>query len=117
MFVVPAIALPFVLGLALFRLYQIPRQLWSGDLRFAAKGGAGLRVAVVLAWLVLLGTTLLLVGSVIQSIVTADHEAANHVFVLACVAGYPIVYIGTAWVFYHGLEKRPAAKHGEASSR
>lgn len=57
MFLLPAFLVLLVFGLAVFRLVQIPRRLWSGELRLAGSRFSALRVATVVANAVLLAGT------------------------------------------------------------
>lgn len=107
MFVLPVIVFPLVLCVALYRLYQIPRRLLSGALQLPATDRRGLWLATVAAYLVLLGHTLMLITTFTQSILTAGADASAYLSFLGWVAAYPIVYIGSAWVFFYGLQKRP----------
>ena len=54
MLVLPALIFPFFLGLALYRLVQIPRRLWAGGLRLPGRHRQPWLVATAGAYLALL---------------------------------------------------------------
>ena len=107
MFVVPAVLLPLILAMALVRLYRIPRQLWRGEFRLPGKRRPLLHAATVLAYLVLLGWTLMLVSALVHALLRAGEGWGAFLALWGYAAAYPLVYLGAAWVFYYGL--RPAA--------
>lgn len=106
MFVLPALILPLVFGLAIFRLYQIPKKLLSGELRLPARQRITLLMATVCAYFVLLIYTISLISSLIIVIFFSENSVSAYLSLLIYVAVYPLVYIGVAWIFYHGLNHR-----------
>lgn len=106
MFVLPAIIFPLVFGLAIFRLYQIPKKLLSGELQLPARHRTLLFTATVCAYFVLLIYTALLIISLVLALLFSENSAAAYFSLLIYVAAYPLVYIGVAWVFYYGFSRR-----------
>jgi hypothetical protein len=104
MFVLPAIVLPFIFILAVYRLYQIPTKLLSGELQVPAHRRILLSVADLAAYLMLLGYTVALsVGLVHAIFFAADHLSA-YLSLAVYVFAYPLVYMAAAWIFYYGLK-------------
>lgn len=101
MFVLPALIFPFFLGLALYRLIQIPRKLREGRLQlpgyrwWAAAAGACLALLCCTA---ALGTALLRV------VVLAEDRLPAYLSLLLYPTACPVVYFAAAWVFYYGLK-------------
>ena len=108
MFVLPALSLPLVFGLAITRLYQIPHKLWLGELRLAGKQQIYLTTATVAAYLALFSYTVLLGAALFQAVFVAESRLHAYLSVAVYVGAYPLVYIAAAWVFYYGL--KPASK-------
>ncbi len=110
MFLLPAFLALLVFGLAIVRLVQIPRRLWSGELRLADARCSALTVATVVAYLVLLGCTAALGGALRRTLLWSGGDAAAYLSLLGYFAAYPLVYVAAAWVFFDGLKPvdRPA---------
>ena len=106
MFVLPVIIFPLVFGLAIFRLYQIPKKLLSGELRLPARYCTILFIATVCAYFVLLIYTVLLITSLVLALFFAENLASAYFSLIIYVAAYPFVYIGVAWIFYYGFSRR-----------
>ncbi|MGP1685026.1 MAG: hypothetical protein ACTS8S_22105 [Giesbergeria sp.] len=104
MFVLPALILPLVFGLAVFRLYQIPRKLWVGALRLPDQHRQFWLAAAVGAYLVLLCYTVALISALGLAFFAAENQISVYLSLLIYVAVYPVVYFAAAWVFYHGLK-------------
>jgi hypothetical protein len=103
-FVLPTLLIPLVLGLALHRLYQIPRGLWRGELRLPGRQRALLHVATITAYGVLLCCTVALVGALVHVFLVADDRLSAYWKLALYMAAYPLVYMGVAWIFYYGLK-------------
>lgn len=106
MFVLPALILPPVFGLAIYRMYQIPRRLWSGELVLPGKQHAALSAATIAAYLALLGYTIWLGTALVQAFFVTENRMAAYLSLAFYITVYPLVYVGAAWVFYHGLKPR-----------
>ena len=104
MFVLPALIIPLVFGLALYRLYQVPRRLWTGELQLPGARNRLLHAATIAAYLVLLVCTLALGFALARTLLVAEDRLSAYWTLLAYMAAYPLVYIGVAWVFYYGLK-------------
>jgi len=104
MFVLPALILPLIFGLAITRLYQIPRKLWQGELRLAGKQQIYLATVTVAAYLALFSYTVLLGAALLQAVFVAENHLHAYLSVAVYVGIYPLVYIAAAWVFYYGLK-------------
>lgn len=104
MFVLPILVIPLVFGLAVFRLYQIPRRLWRGELRLPGRGRTLLHVSTIAAYLVLLSYTIALSSALAQALFVAEDRVAAYFALFFYMAAYPVVYVAVAWVFYHGLK-------------
>lgn len=110
MFILPALVIPLVLGLALVRLYRIPRQLRSGALVLPGRRRIVLHMATIAAYAVLLVYTVALGVALTQALFFAEGRLSAYLGLLAYVAAYPLVYMGAAWVFYHGLQPPSKAR-------
>lgn len=104
MFLLPTLLLPLAFGLAVFRLYQIPCQLWSGALRLPGRHCPLLWAATVGAYLVLLCYTVALSVALIWALFFVEDRLSAYLSLLFYIAAYPLVYFGAAWVFYYGLQ-------------
>ena len=104
MFLLPAFLVLLVFGLAFVRLGQIPRRLWSGELRLAGARCSALRVATMVAYLVLLGCTVALGVALLQALLWSGGDSAAYLSLLGYFAAYPLVYVAAAWVFFYGLK-------------
>jgi hypothetical protein len=111
MFVLPALILPLVFGLAIYRLYQIPHRLWLGELRLPGKKRVYLSTVTITAYLALLSYTIGLGAAVIQTICFTENRMPAYLSLVVYMAVYPLIYIGAAWVFYYGLKPRAALGH------
>lgn len=115
MFVLPALVLPLVFGLAIYRLYQVPRRLASGELRPPAARRLLWSAAGAFAYLALLGYTLFLGLSLARLALVSGSRLSAYFSLLGYVAVYPVVYVAAAWVFYYALV--PVGKLRESSAR
>lgn len=104
MFVLPLLIFPLVFGLAMYRLYQVPRKLLRGELRFPVECHVGMKVAVAAAYLTLLACTVALCAAGVQAAVFAENSLDAFGSLVVHVAAYPVVYVCVAWVFFHGLK-------------
>lgn len=107
MFLLPAILLPFLFGLAVYRLVQIPHRLWSGTLQVPARRRAAWCMAGGTAYLVVLGYTLGLGAAVVHALVFAADPIAAWLSLVGYVLAYPVAYVVAAWVLYHALQSVP----------
>jgi len=115
MFVLPAIALPFLLMLAVYRLLHIPRQLRAGTVRVPERRRAVLLVATTAAYLALLAYTAGLLTALVHTLFFAADSVSAYLELAAYVLAYPLVYLAAAWIFYHGL--KPIAPHTLSSAK
>lgn len=107
MFLLPTLFLPLVFGLAVFRLYQIPRKLWAGALRLPGRPRIILWMATVGAYLALLCYTIALGTALVRAVFFAESSYSAYLSLVIYVAAYPLVYFAAAWVFYYGLTAVP----------
>lgn len=103
MFVLPTLIFPLVFGLAIYRLYKIPRKLWSGELRLPGTQHIVLLSATAGAYLVLLVYTIALATLFLRTLFLSDDQGSAYLALFAYLAAYPFVYFGAAWIFYYGL--------------
>lgn len=115
MFVLPAIALPFLLMLAIYRLLHIPRQLRAGALRVPEQRRTVLLVATAAAYMALLAYTVGLLTALVHTLFFAADSVSAYLELAAYVLAYPLVYLAAAWIFYHGL--KPTAPHTLSSAK
>jgi hypothetical protein len=111
MFLLPALFLPLVFGLAIHRLVDIPRKLWRGKLRLPGKQRILLHAATIAAYGVLLGYTIALGAALVHALLAAQDRLSAYLALLGYVAAYPVVYFLAAWVFYYGLQPTPDSAH------
>ncbi len=107
MFVLPAIALPFLLMLAVYRLLHIPRQLRAGALQVPVRRRAMLLGATAVAYLALLAYTVALLAALVHTLLFAADSLSAYLELAAYALAYPLVYLAAAWTFYHGLKPVP----------
>ena len=103
MFVLPALILPLVFGLAIYRLYQIPRRLSSGALRLPARRRSTWLLAGALAYFGLLACTVFLGFALVHLLFVEGDRLPAYLSLLAYLAAYPFAYVAAAWVFYYAL--------------
>ena len=115
MFVLPAIALPFLLMLAVYRLLRIPRQLRAGALRVPEQRRTVLLVATAAAYMALLAYTGGLLTALVHTLFFAADSVSAYLELAAYVLAYPLVYLAAAWISYHGL--KPMAPHTLPSAK
>lgn len=96
MFVLPAIALPFLLMLAVYRLLHIPLQLRAGTLRVPEQRRAVLLVATAAAYLALLAYTTGLLTALVHTLFFAADSVSAYLELAAYVLAYPLVYLAAA---------------------
>jgi hypothetical protein len=106
--VLPALLVPLVFCMALYRLYQIPRRLWRGELALPGRQRLLLHLATVAAYGVLLCSTIALAVVLAHTFLVAGHGLSAYWELAAYLAAYPLVYMGAAWVFYYGF--RPPSR-------
>ena len=113
MFLLPAVALPFLFFFAIRRLLRIPRGLLQGRLRVPAHRKALLGTLGAAAYAVLLGYTLALVVDLSRVALASHDPLSAYVSVGAYVLAYPVVYLVAEWVFYYALKDAtdPGAPH------
>jgi len=104
MVLLPAFLVLLVFGLAIFRLVQIPRRLWSGDLRLAGARWSALRAATLVAYGVLLACTVALGAALVRTLLWSGGDGGAYLSLLGYFAAYPLVYLAAAWVFFYGLK-------------
>lgn len=107
MFILPALVVPLVFGLAIHRLCTIPRRLWRAELRLPGRQRPLLHLATLVAYAALLGYTAALGIALVHALVAAQDRLPAYMALLGYMAAYPLIYFLTAWVFYYGLQ-RPA---------
>ncbi len=106
MFVLPALIFPFVFGLALFRLVEIPRKLWAGVLQLPDRHRRLWSAATAGAYLALLCCSAALGIALARALFFAEDEVSAYLSLLAYVASYPVAYFVAAWIFYYGLKPK-----------
>jgi len=107
MFLLPALFLPLVFGLAIHRLYEIPQKLWRGELRLPGRQRIFLHAATIGAYGVLLGYTVALGIALAHALLAAQDRLSAYLALLGYMAAYPLVYFLAAWAFYYGLQPAP----------
>jgi ABC-type nickel/cobalt efflux system permease component RcnA len=118
MFVLPAIALPFLLMLAVYRLLHIPRQLRAGALQVPVRRRAMLlaATATAAAYLALMAYTVALLVALVHTLLFAADSLSAYLELAAYALAYPLVYLAAAWILYHGLKPVPPHKPTHPSS-
>jgi len=105
MFLIPLIAFPFLVALAAYRLWILPRRYLGGGLRLARPGFSAMSLLTGAAYLGLLVYT---VGLLLLSIGIGMHRPDTVSGWLADAppfALYPVAYIAAEWVFYYGFAR------------
>ncbi len=113
MFLLPAIALPFLFFFAIRRLLRIPRGLLRGRLRVPAHRKVLLGTLGATAYAILLAYTVALVVALVRVALASHDPLSAYVSVGVYVLAYPLVYLVAEWVFYYALRDAagPAAPH------
>ncbi len=109
MFLLPAIALPFLFFFAIRRLWRIPRGLLQGRLHVPARRRPLLATASAVAYAVLLGYTAGLAAELVRLGLASHDPLSALVSVTVYVLVYPLVYLAAEWVFYYGIKAAPGA--------
>lgn len=110
MFVLPALIIPLVFAFAVFRLYQIPRRLWSNEWQLPGMKRPVLSALTIAAYLALFSYTVGLGAALCHALLVAEDRMAEYLRLLIYGAGHPLVYLVAAWVFHYGIE--PASTPG-----
>lgn len=107
MFLPPLLALPFVLTLAVYRLYRLPRLLCAGELQVNPGNRSSLLVLTVVTYIGLLSYTVSIVVVVVRTLLLLQNSASYPALLPAIylIAGYPFVYVGAEWVFFYGVKR------------
>ena len=103
MFLLPAVVLPFIFALALYRLYTVPRRLLSGKLEVRPSRWRGRAIAATLAYVMLLGASVALAWAVSKAIFASTDVGSAYLLLAGCGVAFPLMYMAAAWVFFHAL--------------
>lgn len=104
MFVLPLIAVPFVLALALYRLWCIPRRLCTGEWKLVASPRRILRTGITAAaYLVLLMHTFAVVSLAVVAVF--DGSLVQVQRLLFAFVAFPFVYVTAEWIMFYGLQR------------
>jgi hypothetical protein len=109
MFLLPAIALPFLFFFAIRRLWRIPRGLLRGCLHVPERRKALLGSASAVAYAVLLGYTVGLAAELLRLALESHDPLSALVSATVYVLVYPLVYLAAEWIFYYGIKAAPGA--------
>jgi hypothetical protein len=107
MFLIPLIVFPFIVSMAVYRLYQLPRRYFLGTIRLTHPGLSLRSTLTVVAYLGLLAYTVGVALLVIQTLLGGLSTLASWLDVAPALAAYPIVYIAAEWVFFYGFQASP----------
>jgi len=107
MFLLPLLAFPFLLAVAAYRLYVLPRRYMSGTLQMAQGTSKPISLLTGLAYLGLLAYTVCLVLLACKLALSSPTSIAEWLAVAPAFAGYPVAYIAAEWVFYYGFRRPP----------
>jgi len=106
----PLVLFPFVLALAVYRLYRLPRLAWCGTLRLNPGRYFWLAMLTAVAYLGLLAYTIGLSVVVLRALVQAPLSLASLLSIAGFLAGYPVAYIAAEWVFHYGFKQAKAPR-------
>lgn len=109
MFLLPAIALPFLFFFAIRRLWRLPRGLLRGSLRVPEHRRALLATASAVAYAVLLGYTVGLAADLLRLGLGSHDPLSALVSATVYVLVYPLIYFAAEWIFYYGIKAAPGA--------
>jgi hypothetical protein len=104
MFLPPLLALPFVLTMAVYRLYRLPRLLCAGELQVNSGNRSSLLVLTVIAYIGLFSYTIGIAVVVVRTLLQSHASYSALLPAIYLIAGYPFVYIGAEWVFFYGIK-------------
>lgn len=106
--IVLLLLLPAVLGLSVFRLYQLPRDLRAQALRLNPNNTVLFAWVLGIIYAVLAAYTAFVLFTAARAL-WAPPETIQELFSLAYVgAAYPLVCLGFEWILYYTVE--PASK-------
>jgi hypothetical protein len=91
--------------MALHRLYQIPRGLYSGQLRLSVHRRLRWGVAAAAAYGVLLLYTAALCIAAGKLLWAHGGTLSAFLSIVGYVAAYPMVYAAAAWVFFYAFQR------------
>lgn len=104
--VVAILLLPVVLGMSVYRLFNIPRAFCLNQIQLNRRILVIATFGFGLTYLLLLTYTGFIVYTVVKTIVNPP-ETIYEVFSLTKVSvGYPIIYLCFEWTVYHCLKPR-----------
>jgi len=97
--------LPGVLGMSVFRLVQLPRDLQAGRALIDPRCPLLCALAFGVAYIALAGYTVLVVLAVARALWTPPQTIHELLAAAAVGAGYPFFfYLGFEWVLYHSVK-------------
>lgn len=105
MFALPIVIVPFIVALAVYRLYGVPRLWIAGALRLSRPMTNWLSIVAVLAYATVFGYTLAIIVLAGRAMLHADWTLSTLVDIARFDAPYPIAYVAMEWVFYYAFAR------------
>lgn len=107
MILLPALLLPLLFALAVYRLCTIPLRLMRGALRLPAHRHLLCACAAALGYMLLLGATLWLAWLLVRAVFFSADPLSAYLAVAGYALAYPLIYMAAAWIFFHALKPAP----------
>ena len=98
---------PFVLGMSLYRIYQLPRDVLAGKKWFNRARPLAALLASSVTYLTLFVYTATLLVTLVSVLVRVPKAINEVLSVVSILAGYPFVYLAYEWVYHYALDPRP----------
>ncbi len=99
--------LPAVLGMAVYRLVQMPRDLWARRTHISPKRRWLSALAFITVYSVLAGHTAFVLVALARLLQSPPQTIADLFPAVQVWAAYPLAYLGFEWVAYYSV--RPVA--------
>ena len=105
--VVALLFFPFVLAMSVYRLYQLPRDLWAGR-KWFNRGHRALAVLASSTTYLTLGLyTAALLVTLVGMLSRLPETIGEAISAASILIGYPLVYLVYEWVCHYALDPRP----------
>lgn len=112
MILLPALLLPLLFAVAVYRLGTIPLRLMRGALRLPAHRRLLWSCAATLGYTLLLGATLGLAWLLVRAFFFSADPLSAYLAVAGYALAYPLIYMAAAWIFFHALKPAPGSAAG-----
>lgn len=105
--VVSLLLLPFVLGMSVYRAYQLPQSLISGARRLNPRHPLAAAAALGVMYVALVVYTAFVLHTALRAAWSPPQTAQELLAVAVVGVGYPFVYLAFEWVRFYSVRPDP----------